>query len=130
MAAQATEQRIRVLLVDDDAGYLEALRELVESQPELTVAGVASDGIEAIERATQLAPDAAVIDLHLPQLDGIATIARLRQDHPSLCLIALTGDPDSALHHAAVEAGADGILEKSEMLEGLVERLSAGRRPA
>jgi DNA-binding NarL/FixJ family response regulator len=71
-----------------------------------------------------------VIDLHMPLLDGVTAVARLRRDHPSLCLIALTGDAAPKLHDAVREAGADGVLLKSELVEGLVDRLSAVRAPA
>jgi DNA-binding NarL/FixJ family response regulator len=63
----------------------------------------------------------------MPLLDGISTLTRLRRDHPSLCLIALTGDSDPALHAAADEAGADAVLEKHELARGLVDRLAAAR---
>ncbi len=69
-----------------------------------------------------------MLDLHMPQLDGVAAVARLRQDHPQLCLIALTGDPSEPLHAAAREAGADAVLLKGELVERLVERLAALRR--
>jgi DNA-binding NarL/FixJ family response regulator len=118
---------IRVLLADDDAQYLDSLRMLIEQQPELTVVGTAKDGLEAIELTDDLDPDAAVIDLHMPQLDGVTAVTRLRQDHPNLCLIALTGDEAPALHRAAKDAGADDVMLKSELVGGLVERLTAAQ---
>jgi len=117
--------QLRVLLADDDADYLESLRPLIEHQPELTVVGAAENGLHAIELADELHPDAVVIDLHMPLLDGVTAVARLRKDHPSLCLIALTGDPDTELHEAVREAGADAVLQKGELVDTLVERLSA-----
>jgi DNA-binding NarL/FixJ family response regulator len=128
MANQGVHGKIRVLLVDDDARYVESLRLLIEQQPELTVAGVAQDGLEAIEFAHRLDPDAAVVDLHMPRMDGVTAVAQLRREHPSLCLIALTGDRDLLLHRRATEAGADGVLQKGEMIEALVSRLTAARR--
>jgi DNA-binding NarL/FixJ family response regulator len=118
---------VRVLLADDDAAFLDSLQPLIEHQPELTVVGTAENGLDAIERVDELVPDAVVIDLHMPLLDGVSAVARLRKDHPSLCLIALTGDDDKELHSAVREAGADGVLLKSELVDTLVERLSAVR---
>jgi len=118
---------INVLLADDDDGFVASLRELVDRQPELHVVGAASNGAEAIELAGRLDPDAAVIDLHMPLLDGAAAIARLRQDHPHLCLIALTGDPDPSLHETVRRAGADAVLEKGEMVGLLIDRLTKVR---
>ena len=119
------EGSVRVLLADDDATFLESLRPLIERQPELTVVGAAENGLHAIELADELLPDAVVIDLHMPLLDGVTAVARLRKDHPHLCLIALTGDPDTQLHQAVREAGADAVLQKGELVDTLFERLSA-----
>jgi len=121
-------QTISVVLADDDAGYLESLRLLVEQQPGLSIVAVAYDGLEALERVDELNPDAVVIDLHMPRLDGVSAVTRLRHDHGSLCLIALTGDADPLLHRAAGEAGADTVLLKGEMLDGLSDRIAAVRR--
>jgi DNA-binding NarL/FixJ family response regulator len=126
----ADRQRIRVLLADDDRDFVESLRELIDRQPELEVVGAVSNGLEAIEHADELDPDAVVIDLHMPLVDGVTAVARLRHDHPSLCLIALTGDDAPKLHDAVREAGADGVLLKSELVDGLVERLSSAKSPA
>jgi CheY-like chemotaxis protein len=87
------------------------------------VAGAAANGLEAIELADALQPEAVVIDLHMPLLDGVTAIARLRRDNPSLCLIALTGDPDPQLHDAVTEAGADAVLLKSAFMQSLLDRL-------
>ncbi|HZR96904.1 MAG TPA: response regulator transcription factor [Gaiellaceae bacterium] len=113
------------MLADDDGGFLESLRPLIDQQPELSVVGTAVNGLNAIELADELEPDAIVIDLHMPLVDGVTAVARLRQDHPSVCLIALTGDPDTQLHKAVAEAGADAVLQKGELVDTLVERLSA-----
>jgi len=119
---------IRVLVADDDRQYAGSLRKLIEQQPELTVVGLAYDGLQALQLADALSPDAAVVDLHMPKLDGVATVDRLRRRYPYLCLIALTGDEDPALHKAAREAGADAVLVKGEIVELLIERLRVARR--
>ena len=115
---------IRVVIADDDQLYLSSLRELIDRQPELGVVGLAKDGLEAIEQADELDPDAVVIDLHMPLLDGVTAVARLRHDHPSLCLIALTGDPEPELGRAATRAGAEGVFLKGELVENLIQRLA------
>src|SRR5919201_3086 len=119
--------RIRVLLADDDELFLESLRPLVEGQEGLEVVATAGDGLAAIELVDELDPAAVVRALHMPLLDGVTAVARLRHDHPSLCLIALTGDDEPKLHDAGRETGADGVLLKSELVDVLVERLSAMR---
>jgi DNA-binding NarL/FixJ family response regulator len=120
---------IRVLLADDEQPFLDALSPLIERQPELAVVGTALDGLAAIELADELGPDAVVIDLHMPRLDGVSAVARLRRDHPSMCVIALTGDKEPALHTAVTEAGADAVLMKGEFVDVLVARLAAARVP-
>jgi DNA-binding NarL/FixJ family response regulator len=117
--------QIRVLLVDDDDTFLASLAALVEEQPELRVAGAVSDGVAALECVETEEPDAVVIDIHMPLLDGVSTVARLRRDRPILCLIAITGDDAPALRRAAKEAGADDVLLKAELVEGLAARLRA-----
>jgi DNA-binding NarL/FixJ family response regulator len=118
---------IRVLLADDDTRFVDSLLPLIDQQPELTVVGAAHNGLDAIELADALGPDAVVIDLHMPLLDGVTAVARLRKDHPNICLIALTGDDAPALHRAVSEAGADAVLLKGELVDTLVDRLSAIR---
>jgi DNA-binding NarL/FixJ family response regulator len=120
---------IRVLLADDDELFLESLKALIDRHPELEVVAAAENGLQAIELAAALDIDAVVVDLHMPLLDGVTAVSRLRRDNPSLCLIVLTGDSDAQLHRAATEAGADAVLEKHEMARGLVDRLAAARRP-
>jgi DNA-binding NarL/FixJ family response regulator len=120
---------IRVLLADDDDAFVESLRPLIENQPELAVVGAASDGLAAIELCEEMRPDAIVIDLHMPLVDGVTAVARLRRDHPSMCVIALTGDPYPKLHEAVTEAGADAVLVKSEFVDALVERLASAKAP-
>jgi DNA-binding NarL/FixJ family response regulator len=66
----------------------------------------------------------------MPLLDGVTAVARLRKDHPNLCLIALTGDADETIHRAVQEAGADAVLLKGELVDTLVERLAAVRAHA
>ena len=115
------------MIADDDNAFVRSLYELIDRQPELSVIGAAANGLEAIELADELAPDAVVLDVHMPLLDGVTAAARLRRDHPHVCLIALTGDEAPALHRAVREAGADEVLLKNELVEGLLDRLGAAR---
>jgi DNA-binding NarL/FixJ family response regulator len=128
----AVSAPIRVLIVDDDRGYLESLRALIERRPELTVVAVASDGQQALDLAAELDPEAVVLDLHMPRVDGVEAVSRLRSEHPSLCLIALTGDADGELHRRARAAGADGVFLKGQLLDNLLASLARARnvRPA
>ena len=130
LRSSPAEERIEVVLADDDDGFVESLRAMVDEQPELSVVGVARDGLEAIELVEELAPQAVVIDLHMPRLDGVSAVARMRQDHPGLCLIAITADGAPDLHRAVEEAGADAVFLKERLPDSLAERLVAARQPA
>ena len=121
------ERRINVVLADDDRRFVECLRTMVDEQPQLTVVGVAGDGLEAIELVEELSPEAVVIDLHMPLLDGVSAVARMRNDHPSLCLIAITGDGTPELHQAVADAGADAVLMKDDLEDALAERIVEAR---
>lgn len=123
-------RRIKVVLADDDWQFVESLRAFVDDQPRLSVVGVAGDGLEAIELVEELGPEAVVIDLHMPRLDGVSALARIRQDHPGLCLIAITGDEAPELHRAVEEAGADAVLMKNDLAGSLADRIVEARQPA
>src|SRR4051794_4419387 len=129
-AVTAAMRPIRVVLADDDDAYLESLCALIHHQPELQVVAAVANGLDAIRAADELEPEACVLDLHMPLLDGVTAAARLRRDHPTICLIALTGDHDAELHAAVREAGADAVLLKGEMVDALVRRLAAVRATA
>jgi DNA-binding NarL/FixJ family response regulator len=127
MAGKGTNP-IEVLLADDDVGFLESLRTLIDHEQGLAVVGTATDGLEAIELVDELEPHAAVLDLHMPLLDGVSAVARLRRDHPSICLIAVTGDEAPELHQAVRESGADEVLLKDDLMHRLVETIASSRR--
>lgn len=124
-AAQPEQDVIRVVLVDDDESFLASLRELIQKHPSLLVEATATDGVRATELVRELRPDALVIDLHMPLLDGVGAIAQLRENYPDLCVIALTGDDSREIHDAVAAAGGDAVLLKSEIVENLAERLVA-----
>jgi DNA-binding NarL/FixJ family response regulator len=128
LRGSAAERLIKVVVADDDAGFAESLRTMVDEQPRLAVVGVAGDGLEAIELVDELAPEAVVIDLHMPLLDGVSAVARMRNDNPSLCLIAMTGDEAPELHRAVEEAGADAVLMKNELAHALADQIVAARQ--
>jgi DNA-binding NarL/FixJ family response regulator len=119
------EDVIRVVLADDDEHFLASLRELIQVHPSLSVEATATNGVRATELVRELEPDALVIDLHMPQLDGVAAIAQLRKSHPELCLIALTGDESREIHEEVAKAGGDAVLLKSQLVENLADRLVA-----
>ncbi|GAA4539751.1 response regulator transcription factor [Pseudonocardia xishanensis] len=119
---------VRVLVVDDQALFREALRTLLDAQPEITVAGEAGDGAEALRRGAELAPDVVLMDLRMPVLDGVGAIRRFRVEQPAVRLIALTTFDDDEDVFAALRAGALGYLLKDVPSARLVEAVLAAAR--
>ena len=119
---------VRVLVVDDQALFREALVTLLGARPEVEVAGEAGDGRQALERTAELQPDVVLMDLHMPVLDGIAATRRLRVEQPGVRVLALTTFDDDEDVFAALRAGALGYLLKDVSSDRLVEAvLSAAR---
>ncbi|MFD5089273.1 response regulator [Amycolatopsis thailandensis] len=119
---------VRVLIVDDQALFREALATLLEVQPEITVVGEAADGEEAVRLCAELHPDVALMDLRMPVLDGIAATIRLRAEQPGVQVLALTTFDDDEDVFAALRAGAVGYLLKDVSSTRLVEALVAAKR--
>jgi DNA-binding NarL/FixJ family response regulator len=118
---------IRILLCDAQALFRKGLRTLLSLQPDFEVVDEAADGVEAIELAIQHRPAIVLMDLHLPVLDGIAVIYRLRDELPDCQVIALTTSDDNENVFEGLRAGAVGYLLKNVDPERLFEaiRLSA-----
>ena len=119
---------VRVLVVDDQALFREALGTLLDARPEVEVVGEAGDGHQALERAAALAPDVVLMDLHMPVLDGIGATRRLRVEQPGIRVLALTTFDDDEDVFAALRAGALGYLLKDVSADRLVEAVQAAAR--
>jgi len=104
---------IRVLIVDDHAVVREGLRTFLELQEGIEVAGEASDGHDAIRAAERLRPDVVLMDLVMPNLDGVGAMRELRQRVPAARVIVLTSFLDDERLLPAVRAGAAGYLLKN-----------------
>jgi len=104
---------IRVLLVDDHAVVREGLRAFLELQEGIAIAGEAADGNEAVEAAARLRPDVVLMDLVMPQLDGISAMRLLRERVPDARVIVLTSFLDDDKLLPALRSGAAGYLLKN-----------------
>jgi DNA-binding NarL/FixJ family response regulator len=119
---------VRVLLVDDQALFREALATLLAVHEGVEVVGEAGDGDEALRKAAELAPDVVLMDLRMPVLDGIGATRRLRVEQPEVRVIALTTFDDDEDVFAALRAGAVGYLLKDVSSARLVEAVHAAAR--
>jgi DNA-binding NarL/FixJ family response regulator len=119
---------VRVLLVDDQGLFREALATLLGVRAEVAVVGEAANGDEALRRAAELRPDVVLMDLRMPVLDGIAATRRMRVEQPDMRVIALTTFDDEEEVFAALRAGAVGYLLKDVSSARLVEAILAAAR--
>jgi DNA-binding NarL/FixJ family response regulator len=126
-----TNSRIRVLIVDDHPLLRDGIAALVDRQPDMTMAGEATNGAEAIERYRELRPDVTLMDLQMPAMGGTDAIRVIRSEFPLARIVVLTTyDGDVEAQHA-LEAGASGYLLKSSSRTDLLEAIRvvcAGRR--
>ncbi|MBI2216122.1 MAG: response regulator transcription factor [Candidatus Rokubacteria bacterium] len=104
---------IRVLVVDDHALFRKGVASLLRPAEGFTVVGEAQDGREAVAKARALAPDVVLIDVYMPEMDGLEATRRIKAAIPSTRIIVLTVSEDDQNLFAALKAGAQGYLLKS-----------------
>jgi DNA-binding NarL/FixJ family response regulator len=113
----------RILIVDDHPLTRDALAALL-GQNGFRVVGQAADGYQAVESARQLQPDLVLLDLSMPELDGLAALPRLREAAPECEVVVLTASGTEENLLAAIRGGAAGYLLKTESPERIVEFLN------
>jgi DNA-binding NarL/FixJ family response regulator len=105
---------VRILIADDDAAIRRLLRRLIESHDNWTVCGDAQDGHDAIGKAAQLNPDVIVLDLAMPQMNGLQAAREISRNTPEVPMLLLTVQQVSReLTNEAVHAGFKGAISKS-----------------
>jgi DNA-binding NarL/FixJ family response regulator len=117
--------RIRILLVDDHAMVRRGMRDFLALHDDLEVVGEAGDGLAALAATAELAPDVVIMDLLMPEMDGIAATAEIKARHPAVEVIALTSFIDEDRVTAAIEAGASGFLLKDAEADDLASAIRA-----
>ena len=113
-----------VLLVDDHPIVLTAVRMLLERE-RFRVIGTAEDGKEAVELARKLSPQVVIVDIGLPELDGMEVIKRLQLLDPPPKIMALTGQPADLYVRRCLDAGIGAFVNKNEDIESVVFALKA-----
>jgi DNA-binding NarL/FixJ family response regulator len=103
---------LRIVVADDQASVREGLVVLLDLLPDIEVVGSAADGEQALQVVGQTRPDAILLDLHMPVLDGIETTRRLTGEHPDVAVVVLTTFADDSSILAALQAGARSYLTK------------------
>jgi len=119
---------IRLLIVDDHPVVRDGLRGIFTAEPGFEVVGEARDGAEALAQAPRLSPDVVLMDLRMPAMGGVETIARLRRTTPDVRVLVLTTFDTDQDVLPAIEAGATGYLLKDAPREELVRAVRAAFR--
>lgn len=115
--------RIRVLTVDDHPMLREGIAAVVAPQTDMELVGEAEDGLQAIDAFRRLRPDITLMDLQMPNLNGVDAIVQIRREFPSARIIVLTTYVGDALAVRALRAGAVGYLLKGTLRKDLLETI-------
>jgi len=130
MGARETDgTSIGVLIADDHPMVRRGLHSLLSTLPGIDVVGEAGNGHEVMRQAALSRPDVVVMDLRMPDLDGVETTRRLTRDHPSVAVLVLTMFDEDALISEALDAGARGYLLKGaeqNEIERAIRAVAAG----
>ena len=118
-------QKIQTLLVDDSPIFLGSLRRFVEAHPGVAVIGTAASGREAIDQVARLRPDLVLLDLIMPQMNGLEALRRIRALPVSPLVVVLTLQNEPEFRSAAESEGADGFVTKAEMGQRLLPLIDA-----
>jgi DNA-binding NarL/FixJ family response regulator len=115
----------RLLLTDDHEAFRRHLRELLETEPGMSVTGEAGDGLTALRLVDELNPDVVLMDVKMPTLGGIDVTRRIVSSHPAMKIIALSLHGDPAYVQAMLAAGASGYVLKDTAAEFLITAIAA-----
>jgi two-component system response regulator NreC len=118
-------RKIRILLADDHKLMRSGLRLLIEQQPDLSVVGEAGDGREAVSMAKSLRPDVTVMDIGMPNLNGIEASHQITHSHPEIAVVMLSMHADESYVLRALKAGAKGYLLKDSAEADLIRAVRA-----
>jgi DNA-binding NarL/FixJ family response regulator len=116
---------IRVLLVEDHETVRQGLRMLLDSQPDIEVVGEAANGRIAVQDCERLKPHVVVMDLSMPEMNGLVATQSIRQAQPEIAVVALTRHDDSAFVDALTKAGVSGYVLKQSPSRELLEAVRA-----
>lgn len=113
-------ERIRVLIADDHTIFRSGLNMLLSSQPDIEVVGEATDGLESIRAAARLRPDVILMDIGMPNLNGIEATRQIRQQVPGAEVLVLTMHRSDEYFFQMLEAGASGYILKGAETQDLI----------
>jgi DNA-binding NarL/FixJ family response regulator len=121
---------IRVVLVEDNDVFRDALELLLGLRPDMTVVASVPDGRAAAEAAAELRPDVVLMDYRLPGLDGVQATRAVLEAYPHAAVVCLSASANLRERDALIEAGAVAYLSKDEGLDAIVDAILSAARPA
>jgi DNA-binding NarL/FixJ family response regulator len=120
---------MRIVICDDVPELRQLVRFALEEDLEQVVVGEASDGVEAVERVRDLRPDVVVLDLSMPEMDGLQAITEMVEAAPRTGIVVFTGFANPGMRDQALSPGADAYVEKGADLDELRSAVAeVGRR--
>jgi two-component system invasion response regulator UvrY len=116
---------VRVLTVDDQAVFLTAARVLIDATPGFVLAGEVTSGLQAIEAAADLHPDLVLLDVRMPQLDGIETARQLTAASGGSVIVLVSGHDVDDVREFTTDCGAADLVQKERLRPGVLRKLWA-----
>ena len=114
-------EKIRVLVVDDQTELAEEIAEILKTDEELEVVGTAADGFEALEKTAKTQPDVVLLDIRMPNMNGVVATQRIKTEFPNAKVLILTTFDDSDYILNAINNGASGYLLKDISGDALID---------
>jgi len=121
-------EAIKILIVDDHPVVREGIGAMLKREPDFKIVGEATNGLEAIGKANELSPDVILMDLRMPEMDGVEAITRIKHDSPDIKFIILTTFSDDEYIFKGIAAGARAYLLKDAPREELFKAIRAVSR--
>lgn len=121
-------EEIKILIVDDHPVVREGIASMLKKQPDFKIVGEACNGLEAVEKARELFPDVVLMDLRMPELDGVEAIKRIKEEKPEVKFIILTTYSDDEYIFKGIAAGARAYLLKDAPRDELFKAIRAVSR--
>ena len=118
-----TMKKLRILLADDHKMVRDGLRLLIDSQPDMRVVGEAANGREVLQKARELNPDVVVMDLSMPELNGLQATERVKAESPEIKVVAMTANEDESYLRQLAKVGATGYVLKRSAGDELVRAI-------